>query len=126
MNRPRGWIQDSGSLDNLIKVVELFDKKSSTYKDLIKILIPSKVKDNLKQKRLIEDLKSTSVSFKSLVGSRTPNNKVDSIIQCLISGQNRLGIVDWACDNFVRFAYTLNFISFDEPSDSFSITDFGL
>ena len=126
MNRPRGWIQDSGSLDNLIKLVELFDKSSLTYNDLIQNLIPNKIKDNALKKTLIEELKSASISFNLLVGSRTPNDEVDSIIQCLIPGQNRLGIVDWACDNFVRFAYTLNFIAFDEPSDSFFITNFGL
>ena len=66
------------------------------------------------------------ISFNSLVGTRTKNNVVDGIIQALISGQKGGGIVDWACDNFVRFAYTLNFISFNEPLDSFTITDFGL
>ena len=28
MNRPRGWIQDSGSIENLIRVVEIFDRNS--------------------------------------------------------------------------------------------------
>jgi len=126
MNRPRGWIQDSGSLENLIKVVELFDKDTLTHKYLINKLIPSKIKNNVKKNQLIEELKTATVRFNSLVGTRTPNDEVDSIIQCLISGQNRLGIVDWACDNFVRFAYTLNFITYNEISDSYSITDFGM
>ncbi|MDD2386329.1 MAG: restriction endonuclease FokI C-terminal domain-containing protein [Bacteroidales bacterium] len=126
MNRPRGWIQDSGNLDNMIRVVELFDKNSATHKNLISTHIPNKIEDISKKTQLIENLKTTLVNFNSLVGTRTSNDKVDSIIQCLISGQNRLGIVDWACDNFVRFAYTLNFIAYNETFDSFSITNFGL
>jgi len=126
MNRPRGWIQDSGSIENLIKVVELFDKKSETHNNLINVLIPLRIKDSSLRQQLIEELKQPQISFFTLVGSRTPNNKVDSIIQCLIEGQNRLGIVNWACDNFVRFAYTLNFIAYNKLKDAFYITDFGL
>ena len=66
------------------------------------------------------------IDYNSLVGSRTENTIVDSLIQVLLPGQNRTGIVDWACDNFIRFAYTLNFISFNEQTDSFTITEFGL
>lgn len=66
MNRPRGWIQDSGSLDNLIKLVELFDKSSLTYNNLIQNLIPNKIKDNALKKMLIEGLKSASISFNLL------------------------------------------------------------
>ena len=51
---------------------------------------------------------------------------MDSLIQVLIAGQNRLGIVDWACDNFIRFAYTLDLISYVEKKDSFTITKTGL
>jgi hypothetical protein len=126
MNRPRGWIQDSGSLENLIKVVELFDDNSLTYNELIKKHIPEKVKDDLRKNQLIESLQHDKIDFNSLVGSRTSSNVVDGIIQCLISGQSRLGIVDWACDNFVRFAYTLDFINYDESIDSYFITDCGL
>ena len=32
--RPRGWIQDSGSLDNLIKIVEIFDNSSISFREL--------------------------------------------------------------------------------------------
>lgn len=67
-----------------------------------------------------------SIDYNSLVGTRTENTIVDSLIQVLLPGQNRIGIVDWACDNFIRFAYTLNFISYNEQTDSFTITEFGL
>ena len=133
MNRPRGWIQDSGSLENLISVVELFDRNSTTFANMLNNEIISKVQDFNKQNHLVASLQSTngfngnpSINYNSLVGSRTENTIVDSLIQILLPGQNRLGIVDWACDNFIRFAYTLNFISFNELTDSFTITEFGL
>lgn len=133
MNRPRGWIQDSGSLENLIKVVELFDINSSTYSDMLENQILQKIDDLTKQNQLIQVLQNRNgfngnpyIDYNSLVGSRTENTIVDSLIQVLLPGQNRTGIVDWACDNFIRFAYTLNFISFNEQTDSFTITEFGL
>jgi hypothetical protein len=133
MNRPRGWIQDSGSLENLIKVVELFDKNSTTFANMLENEIISKVQDFDKQNSLLETLQNTngyngnpSIDYNSLVGSRTENTIADSLVQVLLPGQNRLGIVDWACDNFIRFAYTLNFINFNEQTDSFTITEFGL
>lgn len=67
-----------------------------------------------------------SISFHALTGSRTSNNVVDGIVQALLPGQNRLGIVDWACDNFVRFAYTLDFIQYNQTDDAFTITNLGL
>jgi hypothetical protein len=133
MNRPRGWIQDSGSLENLIKVVELFDKNSSIYLDVLENQVRRKINDFPKQNQLLEVLQNRNgfngnplIDYNSLVGSRTGNTIVDSLVQVLLPGQNRLGIVDWACDNFIRFAYTLNFISFNEQNDSFTITEFGL
>jgi hypothetical protein len=133
MNRPRGWIQDSGSLENLIKVVELFDKNSTTFANMLENEIISKVQDFDKQNSLLETLQNTngyngnpSIDYNSLVGSRTENTIADSLVQVLLPGQNRLGIVDRACDNFIRFAYTLNFINFNEQTDSFTITEFGL
>lgn len=133
MSRPRGWIQDSGSFENLIKVVQLFDCESTTHKKLQKTYLPKKIQDPKKRNQLLQALTSNDgfdnnplIDFLSLVGSRTSNNFVDSLIQTLIPGQNRLGIVDWACDNFLRFAYTLNFINYKPESDSFSITKLGL
>lgn len=131
--RPRGWIQDSGSLENLIKTVEVFDSTSAVHKALKEELIDSKIQDSELSFRLKKSLDDESgyashplISFSDLVGTRTPNDTVNSLIQALIQGQNRLGIVDWACDNFIRFAYTLDFIAYDEQCDSFTITDNGL
>lgn len=131
--RPRGWIQDSGSLDNLIKIVEIFDNSTASYQELLNNKIDEKIQDiNLRnnlQSALENNLgfeNNPLISFYSLVGTRTPNNEVNSLVQVLISGQNRLGIVDWACDNFIRFAYSLDLISYNYENDSFTITSTGL
>jgi hypothetical protein len=131
--RPRGWIQDSGSLDNLIKIVEIFDNSSISFRELRDNYIDDKIL-NLEIRSILKfALENNSgyednplISFHSLVGTRTSNDEVNSLIQVLIPGQNRVGIVDWACDNFVRFAYTLDFITYVEESDSFTITQTGL
>lgn len=131
--RPRGWIQDSGSLDNLIKVVEIFDRNSATHQNLLNSELPRKVNDLTVRNRLLGELQNANghdgnpvIKFYALTGTRTPNNMVDGIVQALIPGQNRVGIVDWACDNFVRFAYTLDFIQYVQAEDAFTVTDLGL
>lgn len=133
MKRPRGWIQDVGSLLNSFKIVEIFDSKSGTYNDLVNRIIPSKIKDETKRSEILIGLKKINgkknllqIKYKDLIGTRTRNNEVNSIIQALIPGQNRLGIVDWACDNYLRFIYTLGFVNYNEENDSFHITNLGL
>lgn len=131
--RPRGWIQDSGSLDNLIKIVEIFDNSSTSFQELRDNEFDEKIQNIKLQSKLKLALENNSgyennplISFHNLVGTRTPNDEVNSLIQVLIPGQNRLGIVDWACDNFIRFAYTLDFICYNDGNDSFTITLSGL
>ncbi|AQQ70389.1 Type-2 restriction enzyme FokI [Limihaloglobus sulfuriphilus] len=131
--RPRGWIQDSGSFENLIKVVELFDKNSTTNKLLTNKFIRDKVLNLDCQEYLVKSLLNEDgyknnplIEYKALVGSRTNKEEVDGLIQVLIPGQSRLGIVDWACDNFIRLAYTFNYLQYSEKNDSFSITEVGL
>lgn len=131
--RPRGWIQDSGSLENLIKVVGIFNRATDIYTDIVQNKIPQKISSDEIKKELLSELQNSNgylnnplIKFSALTGSRTPNDIVDGIIQVLIPGQNRLGIVDWACDNYIRLAYTFDFISYTEKNDSFTITDFGL
>jgi hypothetical protein len=131
--RPRGWIQDSGSLENLIKVVEIFDKNSTTHLSLLNSEIDLKIKNDELRNELKLVLQNNLgfnnhplINFHSLIGTRTKNDVVNSLIQVLIPGQNRLGIVDWACDNFIRFAYSLDFISYNVENDCYTITTNGL
>ena len=59
-NRSTGWIQDPGRLENLIKVVELFDHHSQTHLDLLRNLIPQKVLRRDGRQTLIDQLRSRS------------------------------------------------------------------
>lgn len=112
----------------------MFDKDSSVHNDLIESYLPNKITSIWERNHLIDALQNNDgylwnplIDYRSLVGTRVrARDQVNSIIQALIPGQSRLGIVDWACDNFIRFAYTLNFISYQESTDSFSITSSGL
>jgi hypothetical protein len=135
-NRSTGWIQDPGRLENLIKVVELFDHNSQTHHDLLTNLIPQKVLPQDGRQDFISELNSRrghrnypKIRYKSLVGTAfTPRSsaRCNGIIQALISGQRRSFISDWPANNFIRWAETLGFIQYYQQDDIYSITDFGL
>lgn len=135
-NRSTGWIQDPGELENLIKVVELFDWKTNTHQNLSLNLIPQKILIGDGQQDLIAELNSRDgyknypkISYRSLIGSAfkpRPSARCNGIVQALISGQRRNFISDWPANNFVRWTETLGFIQYYKKDDSYSITDFGL
>jgi len=135
-NRSTGWIQDPGRLENLIKVVELFDHNSQTHQDLLINLIPQKVLIKDGRKNFIKELKSRNgynnypkITYRSLVGTAfTPRSiaRCNGIIQALIPGQRRAFISDWPANNFIRWAETLGFIQYYLADDAYSITSFGL
>jgi len=135
-NRATGWIQDPGSLENLITVVESFDYNSETHQDLLTNLIPQKVLLQDGRQNFIRKLSSRNghrnypkISYRSLVGTAfTPraSARCNGIIQALIPGQRRPFISDWPANNFVRWAETLGFIQYYQQDDTYSITDFGL
>lgn len=135
-NRAKGWIQDPGSLENLIKVVESFDHNSQTHQDLLTNLIPQKVLPKDGRNDFINELSSRighrnypKISYRSLVGtafSPRSSARCNGIIQALIPGQRRPFIADWPANNFIRWAETLGFIQYYQQDDAYSITDFGL
>lgn len=135
-NRSTGWIQDPGRLENLIKVVELFDHNSQTHQDLLKNLILHKVLPQDGMQTLINELWSRNgynnyprITYKSLVGTAfTPRSsaRCNGIVQALIPGQRRAFISDWPANNFIRWAETLGFIQYYPVDDAYSITSFGL
>lgn len=135
-SRSTGWIQDPGELENLIKVVELFNWKTNTHKDLLLNLLPNKILIKDGRLNLIAELNSRDgyrnypkISYRSLIGSafkpRT-SARCNGIIQALIKGQRRNFISDWPSNNFIRWAETLGFIEYYQIDDSYSITDSGL
>ena len=135
-NRVKGWIQDPGSLDNLIKVVDVFNYQSKIHIDLISKIIPAKVLVKDGKINFIKDLNSRNgylhnpkIKYKNLVGTAfypRSNARCNGIIQALIPGQRRSFISDWPANNFVRWAETLGFIQYSDNYDSYTITDFGL
>jgi len=135
-NRATGWIQDPGSLENLIKVVESFDYNSQMHQDLLTNLIPQKILPQDGRQDFINELNSRTgyrnypkISYRSLVGTAfTPriSARCNGIIQALIPGQRRPFISDWPANNFIRWAETLGFIQYYQKGDMYSITDFGL
>lgn len=135
-DRVTGWIQDPGSLENLIKVVESFDHNSQTHQNLLTNLIPQKVLPQDGRQDFINELNSRSghrnypkIRYRSLVGTAftpRPSARCNGIIQALIPGQRRPFISDWPANNFIRWAETLGFIQYCQQDDTYSINDFGL
>lgn len=63
----------------------------------------------------------TGTAFKPRAASRC-----NGIIQAAVKGQKRSFLVDWAADNYVRWANAVGFIKYNYADDTFSITEKGL
>ena len=66
--RTFGWVQDPGKIENLRKTVEIFDRGSSTYQELIENRIPTLVQEQDGRNRFLSELCSTPLEaafFKS-------------------------------------------------------------
>ena len=73
--------------------------------------------------------KPLALKYKLLTGtSFTPRSasRCNGIVQAAVKGQKRAFIVDWAADNFVRWAHAVGFIKYNYADDTFSITEKGL
>lgn len=135
INRATGWIQDPGSLENLIKVVECFDYNTTTHRNLINKIQEIVLQQDGRQ-TLIDQLNSRDgynnypkISYRNLVGTAfipRCNARCNGIIQALIPGQRRVFISDWPANNFLRWAETFGFVQYYRNDDSYSITNFGL
>jgi len=135
-NRSTGWIQDPGKLENLIKVIELFDYNTEVHQNLLRNLIPQKVFPRDGRQTFVNELRSRDgynnypkINYRNLVGTAfTPRSsaRCNGIIQALIPGQRRAFISDWPANNFIRWAETLGFIQYYSMDDAYSITSFGL
>lgn len=136
VSRSTGWIQDPGRLENLIKVVELFDHNSQIHLVLLRNLIPQKVLPQDGRQTFINQFRSRSgynnypkIGYKYLVGTAfVPRSsaRCNGIVQALIPGQRRSFISDWPANNFIRWAGTLGLIQYYPADDAYSITSFGL
>lgn len=129
--RAFGWVQDSSNIDSLCDVVAVFDFESDFHKKLVNEIIPSIVLENDGRQEMIDSLtsKPLNLKYRLLIGtSFTPrsDSRCNGIIQAAVKGQKRPFIVDWAADNFVRWAQAVGFIKYNYSDDTFSITQKGL
>lgn len=141
-NRTYGWVQNPSSFSNLKKVVKLFDNNSDHYIDLRNNLLTSiyftDVRNDLQDKL---NKGETVFSYNELVGTsrdisgKSPKKRADAVADALIQisilpqGFKRTGKTwtdNWTADGFLRWAVSLNFVSADRESDTFSITPKGL
>ncbi|HFH9935023.1 restriction endonuclease FokI C-terminal domain-containing protein [Streptococcus parasuis] len=140
--RTYGWVQNPSSFSNLKKVVKIFDKNSDHYIDMRNNLLTSvyftDVRDKLQDKL---NKGETIFSYTELVGTsrnssgKSPKKRSDAVADALIQisilpqGFKRTGKTwtdNWTADGFLRWAVSLNFVSVDRESDTFSITPEGL
>lgn len=129
--RTFGWIQDPTEIKNLRRTVEVFDNQSPTHRELIDKIIPTLVEEQDGRSHFISELKHIPLKLrhKDLKGTAFKPRKdarCNGIIQASIKGQKNAFIVDWAADNFIRWAHALGFIQYNRSSDSYSITEIGL
>lgn len=129
--RAFGWVQDSSSIDSLCDVIAVFDSESDFHKKLVDEIVPCVVLENDGRKEMLNALnkKPLSLKYKLLIGtSFTPRSasRCNGIVQAAVKGQKRPFIVDWAADNFVRWAHAIGFIKYNYFDDTFSITKKGL
>jgi hypothetical protein len=142
-NRVFGWVQNPSSFKSLQHVVQIFDAESTQYADLrdrlVSAYIPIKsIKDSLQSKL---NQGKTTFSYLELVGRKidaTGNTKIDrsdavgnSLIQITIPSQSaatreKYWTDDWTSDGFLRWAVSLNFVSYSRETDQCSITPKGL
>jgi hypothetical protein len=129
--RAFGWVQDSSSIGSLCNVVDVFNSDSEFHRRLVEKIIPEIVLEKDGQDEMLRALSSAplSLKYRLLTGtsfSPRSSSRCNGIIQAAVKGQKRPFIVDWAADNFVRWAQAIGFIKYDYFSDSFSITENGL
>ncbi len=129
--RTFGWVQDSGQIESLYKVVSVFNKASVTYKELVDSKISELIEIRDGRNRLLDALKANPLKIKyiDLVGKSfkpRPIARCNGIIQATVNGQRRPFIGNWPADNFLRWAQCLGFIKYNYYDDTFEITETGL
>lgn len=129
--RTFGWVQDPSDFNALYKVVSIFNKKSTTYKELVETKINELVEERDGKTRLLFALDSNPlrIKYSDLVGTAfypRASARCNGIVQATVEGQQRPFISDWPADNFIRWAQCLGFIKYNYYDDTFEITESGL
>lgn len=129
--RTFGWVQDPSDFNALYKVVSIFNKESTTYKELVETKINELVEERDGKTRLLTALNSNPlrIKYSDLVGTAfypRASARCNGIVQATVEGQQRPFISDWPADNFIRWAQCLGFIKYNYYDDTFEITESGL
>lgn len=140
--RTFGWIQNPSDFTKLKKTVQVFDPESNQYKELANHIIDDVIyfkndKEHL-QKKL--DNKVSEFTYEELVGSsrdkngKSPKSRKDAVANSLLQvtilpqsakTRRKLYTDNWTADGFLRWAVSLNFVSYNRKKDTFKITPLG-
>lgn len=140
--RTFGWIQNPSDFSKLKKTVEVFDSDSEQYKNLVDHVIRNVIYETIDKKRFQNELdnKVSEFTYEELVGtSRDKNGKApkrrrdavaNSLLQVTILPQSaktkgKYFTDNWTADGFLRWAVSLNFVSYNREADTFKITKLG-
>lgn len=140
--RTFGWIQNPADFSKLKKTVEVFDPESKQYKALDDHIIHDVIylKEDQEYYQTKLDHKVSEFTYGELVGtSRNKNGKppkkrsdaiANSLLQITILPQSaktkgKFYTDNWTADGFLRWAVSLNFISYNRDYDTFKITKLG-
>jgi len=140
--RTFGWIQNPSDFSKLKKTVQVFDPDSKQYKELnnhtIRQVIYSKEDQKYFQNELEEE--KEVFTYRELVGSsknkdgKAPKKRMDAVANSLLQitilpqsheTKGKLYTDNWTADGFLRWAVSLNFVSYNRDNDSFKITKLG-
>ncbi|NUG66644.1 restriction endonuclease [Lactobacillus mellis] len=140
--RTFGWVQNPSDFTKLKKTVQVFDPKSDQYKELTNHIVKNVIYFNSDRKKLQKKLDKnvSEFTYEELVGtSRNKKNKApkyrkdaiaNSLLQVTILSQSsktkgKLYTDNWTADGFLRWAVSLNFVSYNREKDTFKITELG-
>lgn len=138
-DRTFGWIQNPSDFSKLKKTVEVFDVNSAHYQNLRDSVISEIIyfdedRDHL---QALLDKGISEFAYEELVGTsrnkegKSPKKRseavADSLLQITIKPQSRTKKFtdNWTADGFLRWAVSLNFVSYNRTNDSFKITELG-
>lgn len=140
--RTFGWVQNPSDFEKLKKTVQVFDTESIQYKELKNSLVKNVIYFDDDKKYFQEKLenKESKFTYKELVGTsldkygNRPKYRKDAIANSLLQitilpqsnkTKGKLYTDNWTADGYLRWAVSLNFVSYNRKDDTFKITDLG-
>lgn len=140
--RTFGWVQNPSDFRKLKKTVQGFDPSSDHYKKMKDHLIKEEIyfpEDKEKFQNALDNCVS-EFSYRDLVGDSFDKNhkrakkRSDSVANSLLQisilpqsakTKSKRYTDNWTADGFLRWAVSLNFVSYNRVKDTFKITTLG-